>query len=77
MSPAKFPQETIEAVYQYTVAELEARGSPSWLAFAPLAVDVNADPRALGGVVCGGRAPTTPSRILGLPAARMGVVHDV
>jgi hypothetical protein len=32
----------IDAVYQRTVAELEARGSPLWMIFAPLAVD--ADP---------------------------------
>ena len=31
----------IEAVYQRTVAELEAKGSPFWLAFVPLALDVN------------------------------------
>jgi hypothetical protein len=31
----------IEAVYQRTVAELEAKGSPFWLAFVPLARDVN------------------------------------
>ena len=32
---------TIEAVYQRTVAELEAKGSVFWLAFVPLAHDVN------------------------------------
>lgn len=31
----------IDAVYQRTVAEMEARGSPFWLAFVPLAIDVN------------------------------------
>ncbi len=31
----------IDPVYQRTVAELEARGSPFWLAFVPLAIDVN------------------------------------
>ncbi|UQA63468.1 hypothetical protein [Polyangium aurulentum] len=31
----------IEAVYQRTVAELEARGSPFWLVFVPLAVDAD------------------------------------
>lgn len=31
----------IDAVYQRTVAELEARGSPFWLIFAPLAVDAD------------------------------------
>jgi hypothetical protein len=32
----------IDAVYQRTVAELEARKSPLWLMFAPLAVDADA-----------------------------------
>ena len=31
----------IDAVYQRTVAELEARGSPLWMIFAPLAVDAD------------------------------------
>ena len=31
----------IDAVYQRTVSELEARVSPFWLAFVPLAMDVN------------------------------------
>jgi hypothetical protein len=39
----------IDAVYQRTVAELSARGSPFWLVFAPLAVD--ADARAMERVV--------------------------
>lgn len=33
----------IDAVYQRTVAELDARGSPFWLAFVPLARDVDED----------------------------------
>ncbi|MFO0755344.1 MAG: hypothetical protein U0359_02560 [Byssovorax sp.] len=32
----------VDAVYQRTVAELEARASPFWLAFAPLARDASA-----------------------------------
>lgn len=39
----------IDAVYQRTVAELTARGSPLWLIFAPLAVD--ADEEAMKRVV--------------------------
>ncbi|MEZ4308383.1 MAG: hypothetical protein R3F14_10105, partial [Polyangiaceae bacterium] len=38
----------IDAVYQRTIAELSARGSPLWMMFAPLAVD--ADPRAMARV---------------------------
>ncbi|WP_437281712.1 hypothetical protein WME90_14505 [Sorangium sp. So ce375] len=42
-------QFRIEAVYQRTVAELAARGSPFWLIFAPLAAD--ADGRKLTHVI--------------------------
>jgi len=33
----------VEAVYQQTVAELEAKGSVFWLAFVPLAVDADVE----------------------------------
>ncbi len=39
----------IDAVYQRTVAEMEARANPFWLMFAPLAVD--ADPASIADVV--------------------------
>ncbi|WP_437663307.1 hypothetical protein [Sorangium sp. So ce1182] len=39
----------IDAVYQRTIAELQARGSVFWLAFAPLARDANA--AAMRGIV--------------------------
>jgi hypothetical protein len=39
----------IDAVYQRTIAELEARKSPLWMVFAPLAVD--ADPAAMRRVL--------------------------
>jgi hypothetical protein len=39
----------IDAVYQRTVAELEARGSALWMVFAPLAID--ADPQRMKAVV--------------------------
>jgi hypothetical protein len=49
----------IEPVYQRTVAELEARGSPLWLAFAPLAAD--ADPDKVVRVVEALRERTSPA----------------
>ncbi len=52
-SPAAAPFSgvtfAIDPVYQRTVAELEARGNPFWLIFAPLAVD--ADEEAMKRVV--------------------------
>ncbi|MEZ4293654.1 MAG: Yae1 family protein, partial [Polyangiaceae bacterium] len=39
----------IDAVYQRTIAELSARGSPLWMVFAPLAVD--ADPKGMERVL--------------------------
>jgi hypothetical protein len=47
----------IDAVYQRTVAELEARGSPLWMVFAPLAVD--ADPERMKAVLDKLRAETS------------------
>jgi hypothetical protein len=42
-------QSRIEPVYQRTLAELEARGSPFWMIFAPLAAD--ADPAGVERVI--------------------------
>lgn len=42
-------QFRIEPVYQRTVAELEAKGSVFWLAFVPLAIDV--DEEKLRGII--------------------------
>jgi len=50
----------IDAVYQQTVAELFARGSPLWLIFTPLAVDANAE--AMGRVVAALRAEVPSKR---------------
>jgi predicted transposase YdaD len=47
----------IEAVYQRTVAELEAKGSPLWLIFAPLARD--ATPARMAQVVTALRTQTS------------------
>lgn len=61
-SPARSPFTgvvfRIDAVYQRTVAELEARKSPLWLMFAPLAVD--ADARAMRRIVATLRKNRTP-----------------
>jgi hypothetical protein len=48
----------IDAVYQRTVAELEARGSPLWMIFAPLAVD--ATPQRMIRVVESLRQQSSP-----------------
>jgi len=61
----------IDAVYQRTVAELEARGSPLWMIFAPLALD--ADPPRMRRVVERLRAET-PEPEFGELAAALTVV---
>ena len=61
----------IDAVYQRTVAELAARGSPLWMIFAPLAVD--ADPERMKAVLARLRAETSP-RDFGELAAALTVV---
>jgi hypothetical protein len=61
----------IDAVYQRTVAELEARGSPLWMIFAPLAVD--ADPERMKAVLDKLRAETSP-REFGELAVALAVV---
>ncbi len=48
-SPFSGVKFKIDAVYQRTVNEIEARGSPLWLIFAPLCVD--ADPSKMKHVV--------------------------
>jgi hypothetical protein len=48
----------IDAVYQRTVAELDARGSPLWMIFAPLAVD--ATPQRMIQVVEALRQQSSP-----------------
>lgn len=63
----------IDAVYQRTVAELAARGSPLWMIFAPLAVD--ADPDRMKQVLDKLRAETSP-RDFGELAVAMTVVAD-
>jgi hypothetical protein len=57
----------IDAVYQRTVAELAARGSPLWMVFAPLAVD--ADPEGMTEVVARLRAETSQRDFAELAAA--------
>lgn len=61
----------IDAVYQRTVAELEARESPLWMVFAPLAVD--ADRERMAEVLDKLRAESTP-REFGELAAALTVV---
>ena len=63
----------IDAVYQRTVAELEARGSPLWMIFAPLAVD--ADPERMRAVLDNLRAESSPQDFEELAVA-MTVVAD-
>lgn len=63
----------IDAVYQRTVAELEARG-PLWAVFAPLAVD--ADPAQLRRVLEGLRA-ALPERDFEELAVALTVMADV
>lgn len=48
----------IDAVYQRTVAELEAKGNPLWIIFAPLAID--ATPRRMVQVVEALRQQSSP-----------------
>jgi hypothetical protein len=57
----------VDAVYQRTVAELSARGSPLWMIFAPLAVD--ADPPQMRRVVERLRAETPAQEFADLAAA--------
>jgi hypothetical protein len=57
----------IDAVYQRTVAELLARGSPLWMIFAPLAAD--ADPQRMGEVIADLRGRTPPRAFAELAAA--------
>jgi hypothetical protein len=61
----------IDAVYQRTVAELEARESPLWMVFAPLAID--ASPERMEHVLARLRAESTP-RDFGELAAALTVV---
>jgi hypothetical protein len=61
----------IDAVYQRTVAELEARESPLWMVFAPLAID--ASPERMEQVLARLRAESTP-RDFGELAAALTVV---
>jgi hypothetical protein len=61
----------IDAVYQRTVAELSARGSPLWMIFAPLAVD--AAPQRMKDVVTELRA-NAPERAFAELAAALTVV---
>lgn len=63
----------IDAVYQRTVAELEARG-PLWMIFAPLAVD--ADPEAMKRVLARLRAEL-PRRQMEELAVALTVMADV
>lgn len=63
----------VEAVYQRSLAELAARGSAFWMAFAPLAVD--ATPDAMVAVVKHLRAKTTTARFEEL-AVTMQVLAD-
>jgi hypothetical protein len=56
-----------EAVYQRTIAELEAKGSPLWMIFAPLAVD--ADPEQMKRVLENLRAQTRPREFKELAVA--------
>jgi hypothetical protein len=62
----------MEAVYQQTVAEIEARG-PLWMVFAPLAVD--ADPEQMKAVLEKLRSETTPRQFTELAVA-LTVVAD-
>jgi hypothetical protein len=66
-------QFRIDAVYQRTVAELEARGSPLWLIFAPLAID--ADPAQMEHVLGELRARTSPREFKELAVA-LSVIAD-
>jgi hypothetical protein len=61
----------LDAVYQRTVAELSARGSPLWMIFAPLALD--ADPVRMQQVVERLRAET-PAQEFAELAATLTVV---
>ncbi len=63
----------VEAVYQRTVAELEARDAPLWMVFAPLAVD--ATPDAMTRVLDALRARTDPRQFEELAVA-MTVLAD-
>jgi hypothetical protein len=78
-SPADAPfsgvKFRIEPVYQYTVEELEARGSLLWLIFAPLAVD--ASPKKMGRVVESIRGQSSPREFEELAVAMTAVAdHD-
>ncbi len=57
----------IDAVYQRTVAELEARESPLWMVFAPLSIDAN--PQRMEHVLAKLRAENTPRDFGELSAA--------
>ncbi len=63
----------VEAVYQRTVAELEARDAPLWMVFAPLAVD--ATPDAMTRVLDALRDRTEPRQFEELAVA-MTVLAD-
>ena len=56
-------------LYQRTVAELEARASPFWLMFTPLAID--ADPSAMARVVSNLRRRTAPREFEELATATL------
>jgi hypothetical protein len=66
-------QYRVVAVYQKTVAELEALGSPFWLIFAPLATDADAD--KLAQVIELLRGSTAPAEFEELGVA-MAVLAD-
>jgi hypothetical protein len=63
----------IEPVYQRTIAELEAKDSPLWMIFAPLAVD--ADPEQMKRVLARLRAQTRPREFQELSVA-LTVIAD-
>jgi hypothetical protein len=65
----------IDAVYQRTVAELFARGSPFWLAFTPLARDATVE--AMRRVVAAIRAEVTEEEDRGDLLAALLVMADV
>ena len=59
----------IDAVYQKTIAELEARASPFWLLFAPLAAD--AEPSTMARAITALRRRTNDQEFEGLTAAML------
>lgn len=59
----------IDAVYQRSVAELEARGSPLWMIFAPLAID--ATPQHMERIVEALRKQSSPRAFDELAVALM------